>query len=125
MAAAAFSTKARSLEALGDSLASARILPLVHFTYREWQEERGLCQLRTLQALGSHPLIVRSSCGRERRASSVECRRLPLPAERPAGRTCRGRRSGHGIVWNAGAFRRGADPADAPRRDPRWSGLLT
>ncbi len=65
MAAAAFSTKARSLEALGDSLASARILPLVHFTYREWQEERGLCQLRTLQALGSHPLIVRSSCGRE------------------------------------------------------------
>lgn len=63
----AFSTKARSLEALGDSLASAKILPLVHFTFQEWEQNRALCQLRAVQELGPHPLIVRSSCAREDR----------------------------------------------------------
>jgi len=57
-----FSTKAQTLEELATRLATARVLPLVHFSSAEWQREasRILGRIASLE-WGSSPLIVRSS----------------------------------------------------------------
>lgn len=60
-----FSTKARTLATLRGALESAQVLPLFHFTVREWREDRDACLRGADDILASRSGIVRSSCGRE------------------------------------------------------------
>jgi hypothetical protein len=60
----AFSTKAGTLRALTGVLQSARIAPLVSFTLREWQTDRGACLKRVKESC-VEPWIVRSSARSE------------------------------------------------------------
>lgn len=60
-----FLSKARTLDALSGKLSSARVLPLVHFSSSDWAQNRQECLLSVMKVMGTQPLIVRSSCGRE------------------------------------------------------------
>ncbi|MBJ7414754.1 MAG: hypothetical protein JHC88_04680 [Niveispirillum sp.] len=60
-----FSTKARTLTALRGTVKAADILPLLHFTCREWRQNRQECLARVGEAFGTQLLIIRSSCSRE------------------------------------------------------------
>jgi hypothetical protein len=61
----AFSTKAGTLAALQGLLRTARIAPLRSFSIADWHSDRRALLACVTEGLGSHPWIVRSSCGRE------------------------------------------------------------
>ena len=65
-----FSTKAGTLIALQGALKAARIARLCAFSVADWQANPQACLASVVQDLGSSPLIVRSSCGREDSAES-------------------------------------------------------
>jgi len=67
--ALAFTTKAGTLAALQGVLKTARIAPLRVFTVAQWQADRSVCLSGVAGSLGAGPWIVRSSCGREDRAT--------------------------------------------------------
>ena len=60
-----FSTKAETLASLSGLLTSARILPLVYFSFEEWKSKRGECIDRIASRLNVEVYIVRSSCRME------------------------------------------------------------
>jgi phosphohistidine swiveling domain-containing protein len=72
------STKARTLEALRGKITSARVLPMIIFTVKEWREgRRGVLEKAAAQSWGKDSLIVRSSAlnedtGEESKAGAYE-----------------------------------------------------
>ncbi|MDR0375551.1 MAG: hypothetical protein LBH85_07485 [Treponema sp.] len=72
------STKAGTLEALRGKLTSAKILPMVRFTVKEWRENReGVLEKISRQSWGKDSVIVRSSAlnedaGEESKAGMYE-----------------------------------------------------
>ena len=65
-----FKSKAQTLESLSKTIQSAKILPLIFFSVKDWKNDHKKCKQRVVNKLGSGPFIVRSSSQNEDTISS-------------------------------------------------------